>query len=35
MAYISIFSSNLKLKIRWDSLVVVESVADENDLGAS
>jgi hypothetical protein len=35
MVCISIFSANLKLKIRWDSLVVVGSVADENELDAS
>jgi hypothetical protein len=35
MVCISIFSANLKLKIRWDPLVVVGSVADENELGAS
>jgi hypothetical protein len=32
---LSFFSLNLKLKIRWDSLIVVGSVADENELGAS
>jgi hypothetical protein len=34
MVYISIFSPK-RLKIRWDSLVVAGSVADENELGAS
>jgi hypothetical protein len=32
---ISIFSANLKLKICSDSLVVVGSVADDNELSAS
>jgi hypothetical protein len=35
MVYISIFSPNFKLEIRWDSLVAVVSVADENEMGAS
>jgi hypothetical protein len=34
MVYISIFSPK-RLKIRWDSLVVAGSVADENELDAS
>jgi hypothetical protein len=35
MVCIYIFSANLKLKICWDSLLVVGSVADENELDAS